>query len=130
MEKHKDGTIGYKSDLEHRLTERLRSALKSKGYVVKQIKSKNHSTIRFEISKDGKNKNIFGFIRERSSDNVAMNVNDYNDANFDDNTYCVLLDRRHLYPIKYTTFSNLKIAKILNFGNYLLMSEEYLTSVL
>jgi hypothetical protein len=110
MKKFEDGRIGFNSTLEHRLVERLRGKLKSKGYVVEIVFNNHKNTVIFEATKDENKKTIYGQFRTIETDNVSMNRKFYDIENLkrDPNTFVVLIDRRHLYPMKFTQFINIK----------------------
>lgn len=126
MKKNIDGTIGFESGLRKRMYNRLMSNLKNKGYELRSVKTKHKGTIRFEAIKDLKRINIVGIIRGSDMySNVAININDYNDILFDENTFIVLLDRRHLYPMKYNTTKNIQLL-ITRIRDFLLIPENIL----
>jgi hypothetical protein len=126
MKKNLDGTTSFKSTLRKRMYNRLMSNLKNKGYKLRSVKTKHKGTIRFEAIKDLRRVNVIGIIRASDMyENVAININDYSDITFDDNTFIVLLDRRYLYPMKYNTTKNIQPSMFF-FRDYLLIPENIL----
>ena len=127
MKYNEDRTIRYRSGLRKRLYNRLMSNLKLKGYDLESVKTKHKGTIRFIAKRDGIIKNIIGIIRGDSSySNIAININDFRDITFDDSTFIVLLDRSHLYPMKYNTTKNLQFSTVF-FRDIVLIPEYCLT---
>lgn len=110
MKKFNDGRIGFNSTFEHRLIERLRSALKAKKYVVKTLFNNKQNTVIFSATKDGIRKIIYGQLRTIETNYVSMNRKFYDKENIEQNpnVFIVLVDRRHLYPMKYKQFITIR----------------------